>query len=197
MLDKITSLDHGTHAHFHFMIRQHPELVPPMQLANQLGGYVGSCAVLALAILVWLARGQARAALITLLGFLGSFGLIEAIRAFVKRERPDDAADTLARTVDPLGQLLGLDPRVGGFPAPGVFLFTLALLLLLFALLPLATTKTTRTLLAVPAVLLILWMTMGQLMLSMHYLTDIVPALVASICVAFVLRSFTLAQAQE
>jgi membrane-associated phospholipid phosphatase len=188
MLDKIASLDHGVHAHFHFMIRQHPELVAPMQLANQLGGYVGSCAVVALAVVVWLLRGQARAALLALLGFLGSFALIEAIRAFVQRERPDDAADTL--TLDPLAQRLGIDQQLGSFPAPSVFLFTLAMLLFLFALTPPSASRRTKILLAIPAVVLILGVTMSQLMLSMHFLTDVVPALAASICIAYVLKSF-------
>ena len=188
MLEKIASLDHGVHAHFHFTIRQHPEFAPVMQVANLLGSYVATLAIAALAVVLWLARGQARAALVTLAGFLGSFGTIESIRTFVARERPDDAADWLV--LDPLAKLLGLNQSVGSFPAPSVFLFTLAMLLLLFALIPQDASRRTQVLMTIAAAILIVWVTFSQLMLSMHYLTDVVPALAASICVACLLRSF-------
>ncbi len=194
MLDKIAGLDHGTGAHFHFMIRQHPELRSVLQVFNLMGGYVAAVALVTLAVVVWLARGQARSALITLVGFLGSFGLIEAIRATVKRERPDDAADSLV--LDPLAKLLGIDQQLGSFPAPSVFLFTLAMLLLVFAMTPPSASRRTKILLAIPAVLLILGVTMSQLMLSMHFLTDVVPALAASISIAYVLKSFVAPSAE-
>ena len=122
-MDGIESLDWGTYAHFRYQAQKFPGILSFMQIAYYFSGYIGVSVLIVLTTLLFWLQSNRRAALVTLLAFAFSAGLIEAIHALVPRRRPPDAQN-----------FLGTDAMLGSYPATPVFLFTLCAILLGIAL---------------------------------------------------------------
>jgi undecaprenyl-diphosphatase len=165
LFDKIKGIDAGTYYFFDFVGKQYRDILPVMELANSLAGYVGSVVLLVLAVIVFVVRGRKSLGVVSLIVFAIAAAGGEGLRHLIARRRPDDAQD-----------MLGAANMIGSYPAVGVLLFTLALILLTVAL-TIGAPRLRRVLLSVLAALIIVLVCLSQFFLRLHFMTDVVAGL--------------------
>ena len=161
-MDPLRDVDLGAYYFFRFQANHHPQLVPVLQGIDALAGYVAAAVLLLLAVLTFCLRGRPRAGVAAVLVAVVGAAVIESLRHLIARRRPDDAQD-----------LLGAAAMLGSYPAGGVFLFTMTLLLFASAL-GIGAPRGNRVALGLVAALLIVGVCLAELMLGLHYVTDVV-----------------------
>jgi membrane-associated phospholipid phosphatase len=164
-MDPFRPVDWGAYYLFDFVAQKHPGLVSLAQIYDALSGYV-ACTLL-MAVLAWLLwrRGQTKAALVNLAVFAVAVAVVEIVRWAVGRTRPDEAE----RMVGPEGML-------GSYPARHVFLFTMAMLLVAFAEGARLSARR-RLAFGIFVALMIVCVCGSQLLLRLHFVTDVVAGL--------------------
>ena len=177
-MDAIESLDWGVYSHFRFQIQQYPAVLPIMQVAYYLSSYVGVCIGLSIAVILFLAQGKRRSALVALVSFASSVGLIAVVRFVVPRRRPEGAENWL-----------GPDAMVGSYPSAGVFLFMLAMILIGFAVWDLAR-PWIRAAYVLIAALLTAWVCLSQFFLAIHFLTDVLGGMAGATLITWIAHSY-------
>src|SRR6516162_7244932 len=178
VMDAIESLDWGVYSHFRFQIQQYPAVLPIMQVAYYLSSYVGVCIGLSIAVILFLAQGKRRSALVALISFASSVGLIAVVRFVVPRRRPEGAENWL-----------GPDAMVGSYPSAGVFLFMLAMILIGFALWDL-TRPWIRGAYVLIAALLTGWVCLSQFFLAIQFLTDVLGGIAGVALIAWIAHRY-------
>ena len=178
-MDAIDALDWGVYSHFDFENQRAPGLFPVMQIGYYVSGYVGVGLILLAAVVLFLVQGKRRSALVAIAISFAAVGLIEAVRWLVPRRRPENAVKTL-----------GPDDMLGSYPAASVFLFMLAMILLGFAVWGLTQRALWRGLYVLFAALLTVWVCMSQFFLALHFLTDILGALVGATLIGWIAHRF-------
>ncbi len=163
--DLLTRIDWGAYYFFRFQARNHPALADLLQVASPTALAIAAGVVLLLALVVFALRRQLRAALVALLVFAAAAPAVEWLRHAIARRRPDDAEN-----------LLGAENMLGSYPASGVFLFTLALILLAIAL-GSGRSRRQRLSVGVATAVLIVGVSLSQFLLGLHFVTDVVGAL--------------------
>jgi membrane-associated phospholipid phosphatase len=163
-MDPMRSVDWGAYYFFDFLAQQHPRIVPVMQVLNQLAGYAAAAILICATTALFAVRRQLWAAVMTLASYALTLALVEATRLLVARPRPDEAE-----------ALVGPEDMLGSYPARGIFLFTMALLSLTFAWWP--AKRRRRVLLSLLVALLLIGTSLSQLVLRLHFVTDVVGGL--------------------
>ena len=178
-MDAIESvLDWGVYSHFRFQVQQYPAVLPFMQAAYYLSSYVGVSSGLSIAVILFLAQGKRRSALVALVSFASSVGLIGVVRFLVPRRRPEGAENWL-----------GPDAMVGSYPSAGVFLFMLAMILIGFAVWDLARPWTRAAYVLIAAVLTA-WVCLSQFFLAIHFLTDVLGGMAGASLIAWIAHRY-------
>ena len=184
-MDAIESLDVGVYSHFSLQRARYPELLPIMQMAYYLSDYLSIGVLFSLAALLFLLQGKRRSAQVTAISLAAALVLLFSVRFLVPRRRPDDAQNWL-----------GPEHMLGSYPSAGVFLFLLAMIMLGFAIWNLAR-PWLRGLYILTATALTVWVCMSQLLLALHYLTDILGAMAAATFIGWVASRFLDGKARE
>jgi hypothetical protein len=173
-MERIDTLDWGAYATFAEVAKALPLLVGFMQIAHYVSSYVSVGLLGGLAICLFLRQGRRRDALITLLAFVSAALLIELMHFIVPRHRPPDAQNWL-----------GTHAIHDSYPAAGVFLFTLAMILLVAAVWR-GLSPAARSLYIALASLLTVWVCMSQFILALHFVSDVIGGLAGAALVGWV-----------
>jgi len=171
-MDVFSGLDLGVYSSFRLLTRQSPEVATVMHGSAVAGGYLWT---FFLAILVWRWwSATGRFPLADLLKVLLIIAAVEGLRIWLDRPRPDDAQDFFGKVV---GQ---------GFPNGPSFRAVLISALMW------ETTKPGwgRWLGLLGAVAYCVWVMMGQLMMHLGFLTDILASLSLAIGIALLSPNF-------
>jgi undecaprenyl-diphosphatase len=179
LVEFLKSVDDGAYYSLDHTARQIGRIEQAMRLGDSLGTYLGVAAVLLFALILLAVQRRWRAALGVLVAFVFGVALVETMRTLLPAPRPLVAR----RSVDAAEMMRS-------FPSSKVFLFTLAAVFLLFALWPISTRKSARALLTPGVVVLILWVAMSQLMLGLHFVTDVSAGLFGGIALALLASRF-------
>ena len=177
-MDAIESIDVGAYAHFRHQAETHPEFLPIMHIAYYLSNYLAIGVLFSLTALLFLLQGKRRSAQVTAINLAWALALLFSVRFLVPRRRPDDAQNWL-----------GPQAMLGSYPSGGVFLFMLAMILLGFAIWDLAK-PWLRGVYLLTAVALTVWVCMSQLIMSLHYLTDILGGIAAATFMGWIASHF-------
>ncbi len=178
-MDAIEALDWGAYSDFTFKSGKYPFVVPVMQAADYLSGYVAVTILLLVALMLFLVQGRRRAAVVALVSLVVAVALIQSIRFLVPRPRPGNAAEWLGPNASP-----------GSYPAAGVFLFILTMILLGRAIWSLTPNRKLRSLFSATGSLLTVWVCMSQFFLALHFLTDIIGGLTGAMLVGWIASKF-------
>jgi membrane-associated phospholipid phosphatase len=162
LVELFKSMDYGGYYFFRHLARQNPEILPPFRLGDWLGSYFVVGFVFLVAVILLLVQARTRAAQVALGAFVLGVIFVEILRNVVAAHRPPDAQD-----------MVEADEMLRSFPAREVFTVTLAGVLLLFAAWGGLHTTTLRLLLTAAVVGLLLWVAMSQLILGLHFVTDV------------------------
>jgi undecaprenyl-diphosphatase len=173
LVNLLKDVDRGAYFSFSDTIQQNPPLAQLMQLGDLLGGYLSAGILVVLALALFLAQRRFRAASIALIAFLAGMLIIELIRHTLSAPRPADAQ-----------KLVDAEEMLRTFPAQKVFDIELAAILLVYATWAVLPGRTMRLLLTAIATLLVLWVAMSQLMLGLHFVTDVLAGLVGGLGLA-------------
>jgi membrane-associated phospholipid phosphatase len=173
-MDAIESLDWGVYSHFRFQVQQYPAVLPLMQVAYYLSSYVGVSIGLSIAVILFLAQRKRRSALVALVSFASSVGLIGVVRFLVPRRWPEGAENWL-----------GPNAMLGSYPSAGVFLFMLVMILVGFAVWDLAR-PSIRAAYVLIAALLTAWVCLSQFFLAIHFLTDVLGGIAGATLIAWI-----------
>jgi membrane-associated phospholipid phosphatase len=164
-MDLLKEIDAGAYYFFRFQASQHPEVVSVVQEVEPFLGYIAAVVLLGLTAVVCCVRGRPQAAAVSIAVFAVAVAAIEGLRHAIARRRPEDAQD-----------MLGTADMAGSYPARGVFLLALTLLLLTFALAA-GAPRWLRVLLSLAAALLIAAACVSQLFLGLHFVSDVLGGL--------------------
>ena len=171
-LDKIEALDVGVYSHFDQLLSSGlAELLKP---AVYLSGYVAVGSLFFLSVLILLLQGRRRSALFAALAPAVAFAVLFGIRFLVPRRRPNNA-----------GKWIEVTDLTGSYPAAGLFLFMVAVIVLGAALWRISGIWL-RFAYVMVAWTLTAYVCMAELMLSLHFLTDIIGALVAAAALGWI-----------
>jgi membrane-associated phospholipid phosphatase len=149
-----------------------------MQVAYYLSSYVGVSIGLSIAVILFLAQGKRRSALVALVSFASSVGLIGVVRFLVPRRRPEGAENWL-----------GPNAMLGSYPSAGVFLFMLVMILVGFAVWDLAR-PWIRAAYVLIAALLTAWVCLSQFFLAIHFLTDVLGGMAGAALIAWIAQRY-------
>lgn len=178
-MDAIETVDWGAYAHFTFIADKYPAILPFMKAHYYASGYVVLSGLMALVFLVFVMQKRTRAALTAALGFVASMAIIEVSRLLVPRRRPPDAQN-----------LLGANDMIGSYPSGGVFLFMLVMICFAFALWPWLRTGVKRGLFVTVATVLTISVALSQLVLAIHFVSDVAGGIVGATIVGLVVSKF-------
>jgi membrane-associated phospholipid phosphatase len=173
-MDAIEALDDGAGAFFGFTAKKHPQFLQVMEPAYYASHAIGIAILVIFIVLLLIAQGRSRAALIAVFSFGAAVVLIEMIRVFVPRQRPQDAII-----------FLGPDSKVGSYPSAGVFLFMLGSILLGNAIW-VWTNRAVKAVYIVLSALLIVWICVSQFFLSIHYVTDVIGGMAGAVLIGWI-----------
>jgi membrane-associated phospholipid phosphatase len=179
MVELLTNTDYGTYYFFRHEAQQLPGLDVAMQLGDLLATAVAASLVLMLATILFVMRGELRAALVGVLIFMAGVILVEIFQNLLAVQRPAYA-----------GELVSAAEMARSFPARGVFIFTLASTLLLFAAWCSLHHTGLRLLVTANLTVLVLWAAMSQLALGLHFVTDVIGGLVGGLALALLATRF-------
>ena len=179
LLELLKSVDDGTYYSLDHATRQFDSLANLMRLGDWLGSYVAVGILLLLTLILFILQARFRAAQLTLAASLVGVAIVEALRAILPAQRPAVASSS----VDAAEMLCS-------FPSGKVFMFTLVAVLLLFAAWGVLHRAPARLLLTTTMVVLILWIAMSQLMLGLHFVTDVAAGLFGGLALALLAGRF-------
>jgi undecaprenyl-diphosphatase len=178
-VDLFRNLDNGAYNFFDFQSKNVPALVAGMQVGDWVSGiFVPAILVLAAAG-IFLTRHRNVAALLSLAAFLLGVIFVEILPMLVAAHRPEgtqyrlDAAEMLR-----------------SFPARGVFLVTLAAVLVAFAAADVVRRPAPRILIFAGLLVLTVWVAMSQLMLRLHFVTDVMAGLAGGLALGLLATRF-------
>jgi membrane-associated phospholipid phosphatase len=178
-LDAIEALDDGAAAHFGFQAKQFPPILPVMQYAYYLSAYAGIGILVAIIVFFLLIQGRRRSAILAVISVAVAIAVIQTAQIVVPRARPQDAV-----------LWLGPDARFGSYPSSGVFLFTLAMILLGNALWGFMRRPWQAGLYVLTAALLTVWVCLSQFFLSIHYVTDVIGGMAGAALIGWITICF-------
>ena len=138
----------------------------------------GEC-ILLLVVVVFLVRGRTRSAQVSLAALVIGLILVETMRHTVGARRPGNAETFLAP-----------EEMTRSFPARSVLLFTLAGVLLIFAAWGALSSTWMRLMVTVVMVVVVLGVALSQLMLQLHFVTDVVGGLFGGLTLALLASRF-------
>jgi hypothetical protein len=179
LVNLLQGMDNGGYYFFRHKAQHYPDLVPVMQVGDAVGSLVLIVVLAVLAVLLFLARGQARAAGVSAAFFVLGVVLVEAVRHLLPGRRPEDAQN-----------YLDAEEMLHGFPARSVFLFTVAGILFLYAIGPALTGRLQRGLMTACVVVLVLWVCMSQLFLGLQFVTDVMAGLAGGVALGLLAGRF-------
>jgi undecaprenyl-diphosphatase len=179
MGDLLRGMDHGGYYFFRHKAQHFPNLTPIMEVGDFLGGWILLALMMALILLIFLARGHARGVLIAAAGFAIAVGAVEALRHLIGGKRPEDAQS-----------LVALDELARSFPARSVFLFTFLGVVFLYSVWPLVKSLALGFTLTAAVVLLVIWLSVSQLFLGLHFVTDVMAGLAGGTALALVCAQY-------
>ena len=179
LVDMFKEVDGGGYEFFQYLTKQNPALLDPMQLGTWISSYIGVGLALLLAVLLYVLHGRTRAAQVSLAAFLFAVVLVEVLRHLVGARRPGNAE-----------AFVDADEMTRSFPARGVFLFSLCGVLLLFAAWGALSSTWKRVLVSANIVALILGVAFSQLVLQLHYVTDVIGGLFGGLALALLATRF-------
>lgn len=175
VVDILNSLDDSAYNTFDDWMKNSQALAAAMRLGDQLGSYVAVGVVLAIALLLLVVQGRPRAAQLGLAAAALGIALVEMVRRVVPAQRPDAAL-----------HLVGDEEMWRSFPAGKMLLFTLAAALLLFTGWSALHRKTAKLLLTTALVTLCVWVALSQLMLALHFVSDVLAGVFAGLVLAMI-----------
>ncbi len=176
-MDSFQGLDWGTYVYFRYQANHAPLLTVLMEIGDGLGTLWGVAALTLLAVAASRFWGSARKAGVVLAATVSAFILVEGIQRALPRSRPPDAQN-----------YLGADGMSSSYPSRAVFLTACAALLAAYALEPLCKKPLALVGLYALAGIAIIWVTVSQLWLGLHFLTDVLAALAGGIGTALLGR---------
>ncbi len=169
----LKSIDKGAYYAFSEMMKETPALAQIMQAGEWVGSYVGAVLLAVLACVLLFAQARYRAAALAALAFgIGALG-VEAMQSALPTPRPDNAANRVASS-----------EMQRSFPAREAFTFTLAGALLVYAAWGLMQGWRTRMAIVAAVVVLVLWVAMSEIMLVLHFVTDVAAGLFGGLALA-------------
>jgi membrane-associated phospholipid phosphatase len=171
-------MDYGGYYFFDFAATQHPWLAEVMLPARWVGTY-GVGIVFALAMIFLVIERRLPAALIGIGALAVGVLCVDMLRDTIAAQRPANAQ-----------KLVDADEMLRSFPAREVFAFTLAGTLLLVATWTVLPNTALRLLLMTGVVALILWVALGQLVLGLSYVTDVMAGLAGGLALALLASRF-------
>jgi membrane-associated phospholipid phosphatase len=157
---------------FTVLVDHSPSLRRFMLVGDELAGYV-TLALMIITLALLLRQGRKPGAFIVVAAFVAALAVVEALRMTVPADRPTVAA-----------KLVGEDEMQRSFPARAVFLFTLAAMLLLWAAWPALRRWPARLSVTAIFTVLTLWVAISQLMLGLHFVTDVAAGLFGGLALA-------------
>jgi undecaprenyl-diphosphatase len=163
-MDPFKAVDTGANYFFRNLAEHHRGLEARVQAVDLGSGYVAAAVLLLLAVIVFCLRGHYRTAAVAVAVSAAAVLVVEGLRRLIARPRPDAAQDYLGAE------------ELGSYPAQGVFLFTMTLLLLTFALAS-GARRWVRVVLSFSAALLIVAASLMQFFLGLHFVTDVLGGL--------------------
>ena len=158
----LPSIDNGAYYAFSEAFHGTPELLQLLRVII----WGGSLLMVTTACILLLTHGRARAVAPATATFVIGVVAVLAVQYLLPIRRPDNAARMIVGT-----------PVLHSFPAGDVFAFTLAGVLLIAAAWTSLHRRLPRLLLALVAILLILGVALSQIMLGLHYVTDVAAGL--------------------
>jgi undecaprenyl-diphosphatase len=173
-MDAIDALDCGVYYHFDFQNKQGNIFLPLLQTGYYVGSYIGVGTLFFTAIVLFALQRRWRSVLVVPSSGIIAFGLIELVRRLVPRPRPEEA----------LGWL-GPGDMIGSYPSPAVFLTLLAFILIGIGVWGLTRNATWRWTFAVIAAMFTVWVCMSQMMLTLHYFSDVLGGLAGAFAIGW------------
>lgn len=189
MLD---GLDWGTYAFFRHLGK---DRLPNLESIMWDGQVAGSPWLLAPVLLItlallWLAgqrlAGQRRTAAAALAALLVGVLLGEGVKLATQRTRPPDAQNYVEA-----------EQMTGSYPSSSVLLVTLVGLLFGMSLEGLSNNRLARVAIYTGVSLWIIWLSLSQLWLGLHFLTDVVAGMIGGAGLAFLVRHVKVRGAQS
>jgi undecaprenyl-diphosphatase len=177
-MDPFERLDWATYYFFRFQANRAPFLHDVITLGDWLGGYAAIALVTAVAVAVALVGSRWRLAGAIVMALVFGVLLVEGTRLATQRPRPPDAQNFLPGAA-----------ASPGFPSRGVFLAAVAWLLLAVALERPSWRRGKRVGVYAGAALLIVCVCLSQLLLGLHFLTDVLAGLAGGVGLALLARA--------
>ncbi len=169
----LKSIDKGAYYAFSEEIKKSSLLVQLLQAGDWVGSYIGVVLVMALACALLLTQSRVRAAAVAAIAVALGALAVEGVHAAVPVPRPDNAAN-----------LVNATEMLHSFPAREVFTFTLAGTLLVFAAWGSLQSWPGRLTVTAVVIVLVLWVAMSQIMLVLHFVTDVAAGLFGGLALA-------------
>jgi membrane-associated phospholipid phosphatase len=179
LVELLRSIDKGAYYSFNDLVQKFATLRAFAQLGDLIGSYLGVGVLAILTLMLLLLQGRLRAVVVVLVVAAVGAASVEALRALIPAARPDAVAGAITS-----------DELVRSFPSREVFSFTLvAALFLATAWVSLARSKT-RWLLAGVVTIVILWVAISQLLLDLHFVSDVAAGLFGGLALALLAHRF-------
>lgn len=175
-MEIVRGINWGTYYFFNFQANKLPWLRPVMEVFDFLGGYLVLGLIVLLTVMLLLGKKQTRMALAVVFFTLAGVGLVETVRFLLHSPRPPANA-------------MRLDEMYRSFPAVSVFLAFLVLLNLALAMEYVVSTTRLCVVVYVGLVLLALLITVSQLFLRTHWLSDVLAGMTGGIGLALLCRA--------
>jgi membrane-associated phospholipid phosphatase len=186
LLELLQSVDKGTYYSFSDAAQKHSLLATIAQIGHLLGSYIGIGLFALLTLILLLVQGRRRAAVATVFALAVGVAGVETLRSRVPAARPDAVAGSVSA-----------DEMQRSFPSSEVFSFTMvATLFLISAWGALLSARgalaagTIRWVLAGLVTVLILWVAMSELLLDLHFVTDVAAGLFGGLALALLAHRF-------
>jgi membrane-associated phospholipid phosphatase len=179
LVELFRSMDYGGYYFLRHLAGQNPQILPAFVLGDRLGSVLVVALTIVVAVILLARQGRNQTAQVALGAFALGVILVEILRNVVAAHRPPDAQD-----------LVDADEMLRSFPAREVFTFTLAGVLLVFSAWGSLHKTTLRLLLTTAVVVLVLWVAMSQLVLGLHFVTDVMAGLAGGVALALLASRF-------
>src|SRR5262245_25767921 len=178
-MEVLRRLDYGTYAFFSHQFKPETAAFKLCEPLTFLGTFWVVTAVAAAAMVISLASKRFRSAVAISVCFLAAVGLTEGLNLRTERSRPSDSQRHVSR--EDFGK---------SFPAREVLLSTYSWLALVVALWPVASRKLVGVGFFSLSLVAILAVCMVQLILSLHFLTDVLAGLAGGAALALLAKHF-------
>jgi membrane-associated phospholipid phosphatase len=182
--DFLKSIDKGAYYAFSEAVNgatgEPQDVVQLLESGTWVGSYYGAVLLLALACILLLAQRRARAMLFTVAAIVIAAAGVEVMRIAVPIHRPENAA-----------RILSGSEMQHSFPASEVFAFTLAGAIFLYAALGSLRGRAARIGVSTVVAVLVLWVAMSELLLVLHFVTDVAAGLFGGLAVALLITRVT------